>query len=375
MSTSLLPKRNRNAARAPVDFDIHGLIGIRLTDASPEDVEAVLNQVGDFRRALCRPADITIRFTRKPSSDCAVGAKAASFRIPFGQLGGPCEVVYASGQKSLPLLMPLLSLTALTKSCVALHGSAFVHNGAGIILAGAPGSGKTSALLGFMSMGAEFIADDWVLLQSEADSMYGLSGEIELSLPAFEVLGRGESAIRGARRSLVRALRLLVTRFRKHERLNEHSYLRRAARKALAVMIENSIPMRDPRVLFPGQVGSLTARPAKLFLLCRDDHTEIIVERITTSEMAPKIARLIEREQARLMDCYAAFRLAFPNRANPLLDRIAEFQEQAVTRALANLECYVVHHPRYPVVAKLHEAIRPFCTSIEHSVARLSAHA
>lgn len=390
---TLLPsKRNRNTANASVEFDIHGLIGIRLIDASSDDVEAVLKQVGDFRRALRRRPDITIRFARKlataslqPSGqdeelfqdqffNRSVADKATKFRIPFGQLGGPCEVIYASEQKSLPFLMPILSLAGLTKRCVAVHGSAFVQNGTGIILAGAAGSGKTSTLLKFMSMGAEFIADDWVLLQSGADNMYGLSGQIELSLPAFEVLGRGEFSIRGARRLLVRALCPLVIRFRKRE-TNEPSFPRRVVGKALAVAGERLIPKRDPRALFPGQVGSLTAKPAKLFLLCRDDQTRVVVERITASEMAPKIARLIEREQGMLMDCYAAFRLAFPHRANPLLDRIAELQERALTKALAKLECYVVRHPRYSVFAELHKKISPFCAPTEHTATGLSAHA
>lgn len=39
------------------------------------------------------------------------------------------EVVSAIGQRSAPFLMSILCLTALSKSCAAVHGSAFVRNG------------------------------------------------------------------------------------------------------------------------------------------------------------------------------------------------------------------------------------------------------
>ena len=45
-----------------MDFDLHGLAGIRLVDASAADARAVERQLGPLRKALDRQPDITIRF-------------------------------------------------------------------------------------------------------------------------------------------------------------------------------------------------------------------------------------------------------------------------------------------------------------------------
>lgn len=45
-----------------VDFDIHGLIGIRLVSPSPQVLAAITRQLGPLRKPLLREPDITYRF-------------------------------------------------------------------------------------------------------------------------------------------------------------------------------------------------------------------------------------------------------------------------------------------------------------------------
>src|SRR5258706_9579326 len=56
--------------RQPVDFDLHGLAGIRLINPSPHEVAAVARQLGPIQRPLEREPDISIRFVERlpPSS-------------------------------------------------------------------------------------------------------------------------------------------------------------------------------------------------------------------------------------------------------------------------------------------------------------------
>ncbi|HMQ30942.1 MAG TPA: hypothetical protein PKD53_09445, partial [Chloroflexaceae bacterium] len=60
--------RGAAAAQAPVaaghawvDYDLHGLVGIRLIGASAGDAAAVTRQLGPVQAPLARDPDITIR--------------------------------------------------------------------------------------------------------------------------------------------------------------------------------------------------------------------------------------------------------------------------------------------------------------------------
>ena len=45
-----------------VDYDVHGLVGVRLLGAGPRETAAVDRQLGPSRRSLEREPDITVRF-------------------------------------------------------------------------------------------------------------------------------------------------------------------------------------------------------------------------------------------------------------------------------------------------------------------------
>ena len=45
-----------------VDYDLHGIVGIRLLGATPQDQRAIDKQLGPIRKPLEREPDITIRF-------------------------------------------------------------------------------------------------------------------------------------------------------------------------------------------------------------------------------------------------------------------------------------------------------------------------
>ena len=79
------------------------------------------------------------------------------------------------------MLLPILSLVALKKGYVVVHGSALLYDGVGVVLAGHATSGKTTTLLGFGTLGAEFVGDDWLLLRSDGQKMHGLPAAIDIS--------------------------------------------------------------------------------------------------------------------------------------------------------------------------------------------------
>ena len=47
-----------------LDYDVHGLVGIRLVDPSPTDAAAVARQLGPLESPLSRKPDIIVRFVK-----------------------------------------------------------------------------------------------------------------------------------------------------------------------------------------------------------------------------------------------------------------------------------------------------------------------
>src|SRR6266478_4443426 len=132
-----------------VDYDVHGIVGLRLIDALPEDISAVTRQIGPLQTAgLNRVPDITIRYVDElPINQLRYVSYQASgytddgffmlcrgkhptkVRIDFRQIGGQCEIVCQRGLGGVPLLIAIVNVTALNKGFVPLHGSSFVYDG------------------------------------------------------------------------------------------------------------------------------------------------------------------------------------------------------------------------------------------------------
>src|SRR5262245_40367425 len=57
-----MTSRTKRTCLEPIDYDLHGVVGIRLIDASSGDARAVARQWGLTSRPLSREPDIVIRF-------------------------------------------------------------------------------------------------------------------------------------------------------------------------------------------------------------------------------------------------------------------------------------------------------------------------
>jgi len=61
---------------------------------------------------------------------------------------------------------------------ITVHGSAVALRDRGLLITGDPGSGKTSLAIELIAMGAELVADDWVVVER------GRAGGLVMSPPA-----------------------------------------------------------------------------------------------------------------------------------------------------------------------------------------------
>ncbi|MFQ5649798.1 MAG: hypothetical protein ACE5IY_07635 [bacterium] len=374
-------RRELRATDAIIEYDIHGLVGIRLVNPTEKDAAAVARQLGPLRGDLVREPDIIVRFVRHlPLDDLhylglnKVGYDQNGFyilrsskkdvrvRLAFDQIGERVEILCQSGVKSVPHLLAILNLMLLKKDVVALHASAFVFDGTGIIVTGWAKGGKTEALLSFAAHGGEYVGDEWIYLSADGERMYGIPENIRLwdwhldNLPHLKgKLNFEKKALFGTVHALDRMQRRLP-----EAGLGNAMPLKflREAMPALRRQLNVQLP---PQVIFEKCSETFSARPDRVFMLISHAGPEYSVEPVEASEIARRMIASLQFELMPFMESYTAFKFAFPEKASEFVETAHEWQSEILSRALENKQAYVVKHP-YPLSFEaLYDAMRPFC--------------
>ena len=356
-----------------VDFDLHGLAGIRLIGASPADAAAVRRQLGPLEGVLDREPDIVIRFVDRLKTSSRVrflGLHEAGFtddaflilrskhkssakvEFDFTEIGAQTRIVCERGLRAVPLLIPILNLTLLARGVLALHASAFVHEGTGVVATGWSKGGKTEALLAFTARGAQYVGDEWVYVSKDGTRVSGIPEPIRIWHWQLGQLPEYAALISKREHARLRAIELLLRR---------EEALRRAGGGRLAALLGRQLHVDvDPQRLF-GSLGELTAPFDRLFLLVSHDASELTVEPIDPLEVARRMVFSLQHEQLDFMASYLKSRFAFPDAASPVVEAAEELQGKVLAQAFAAKPAYVVHHP-YPFsLAALFKAMSRHC--------------
>src|SRR5919107_3546463 len=188
-------------AQAPTDYDIHGLVGVRVLDASAADAAVVDRQLGGLRGLLDRDPDVVVRFVDRlevkgPLRLLGVGDAAfdddaflllrsrhkapVRVRIDVARIGRGCEIVAERGVPAIPLLPAIVNLSALANGALPLHASAFLHRDTGVVATGWSKGGKTESLLAFARHGARYVGDEWVYVAADGERVHGLPEPIRV---------------------------------------------------------------------------------------------------------------------------------------------------------------------------------------------------
>jgi hypothetical protein len=346
-------------ASTAIDYDLHGIAGVRLVGARSPDAAVVDRQLGGLRAPLRRDPDVLVRFVdhlEVPRPVRLLGAGEAAFtddaflllrsrhkararvRVDVERLGAGGEIVVERGAPAVPLLVAIVNLAALANGALALHASAFAYRGLGIVATGWSKGGKTEALLAFMQRGARFVGDEWVYIAPEGDRVHGLPEPIRLwdwhlrQLPAV----RGRVARRD--RVLLGPLRVAAG-----------TAGRRAPARRLAALLERQLHVdAAPSRLFDPEAIALSAGFDRLFLMRSWEDPDVRVAAIGGDEIAARMAFSLRHERAPLVACYEQFRFAFPDRVNPLIEQAPERERALLDRFLGSRAAHAVDHP-YPV--------------------------
>lgn len=371
-----------NLKTETVDFDLHGIVGIRLLNPTQSDIAAVKRQIGPIQATLSRSPEIIIRFVEKLNHSSQlhylgvndVGFTEDAFlvfrgkqkarvktQIPFEQIGtGRCEIVCESGLPAVPLLMPIINLTVLSKGAIPLHATAFNYNGKGILVTGWSKGGKTEMLLAYAAKGAEYVGDEWIYLSQDGQCMFGIPEPIRiwywhlLEMPRYKATVKRGTLIR------LQTLNLFVRFLEKLSKSNlkVSQFLGRVA----ALMKQQLYIQLPPEKLFGRTAKGLSGRPDKIFLVGNHASPEITVQPVAPEEIAGRMVFSLQEERKDFMSYYLKYRFAFPGRANPFIDQIEVLQHDLLLKVLAGKDAYAVYHP-YPVsIPGLFEASQAYCS-------------
>jgi len=315
---------HHSSGRYRVDYNIHGVLGVRLVNAAEEDAAAVARQLGPFEGQLSGPPDVTVEFVDRivfrelsyiehqktgvgDGEFCILGnGQGARAIISFDQIGRRSTMVSLTGIKEVPFLLPVLHLEALKHDLVAVNASAFIYEDVGVLATGWPKGGKIEALLAFGLRGAKYVGDQWTILSGDGKRMFGLPENAGLWEWGLERVKPG------------RAIQSGTSRFQ---------------------------PLTGP---------------TKVFLLISGDQSAIRVEPSEPREIADRLISVLEWEHLPMLQSYLAFKFAFPERRSELIEHVREVQGDILSRALADKEAYTVWHS-YPVaLPELYDAMSRF---------------
>lgn len=370
-------KREPSTATA---FDLHGLVTIRLVDAEPRDVHAVTRQLGPIRSDECEDADITIRFVERLRPESRIrylglhegGFTDSAFlvlrssrkartrvQIPMQHIGGSCEIVCEHGVPAVPLLIPIVNLTALAKGTVPLHAAAFEWNGAGVVVTGWSKGGKTETLLSFMNHGARYIADEWCYIKPDGRQIFGVPEPVRLWRWQLLQLPHYRSLISLAQRMNMAVL-AIVPSLQAHLPLKlQRSRSGRTIQRVAHFLEQRLNVLVPPEKLFDQGVTSTEGEFTHLIFVMSTEDLSTTAELVSSEAIADRMVHSLQYESFPLLEYYRMFLFAFPELSNPHIEAAEERQRTLLRRAFKNKTSLLVEHP-YPVrLAELYERIEP----------------
>lgn len=349
-----------------IEFDIHGIVGIKFINPIEEDIREFKNQFCINESHLIREPDIIIKFTDHISatnlnllSTDYAGYNEDEFFIfssstdnakaifPFDQIGATVNIVCENGFGIIPHLIEIINLTFISKKFIPVHGTGIQYNNRGIVACGWENGGKTEALLSFSSRGAYYVADDWVILSEDGNKMFGIPVPVFIwewmikYIPNISRLIPLETMIVFKSVHFFKALYSILNRG-----FLKKFFAFKIVAKAMP-MIDRLLKVKiQPDKLFQGKMkDSSTVDITLLFISW--DKSGIEVKTCEAEEIANRMLNSNEYELSNFNQYYSSFKFAFPERKNKFIDNIEELQLNLMLNALKGKRAYIVYHP-YP---------------------------
>jgi hypothetical protein len=366
MSAALPTDVAESSPAGSVDFDLHGIVGIRILDARPADVAAVTRQLGPLVAPLAGEPDITVRFVdelpeRGPLTYAGLDAAAAGNRfyvlrgkdgraartlLPVADVGGRCDIVCERRGGHVPHLLAVINLTALAKGVLPLHASAFTYRGTGVLVTGWAKGGKTETLLAFAARGAQYVGDEWVYLTPDG-GMHGVPEPIRLwhwHVDQLPELRATLPAGTRARLDLLPSAASSATALGNRLPGTAGSVLRRAA----PVLRRQAHVQVPPAQLFGAEAVALHGHLDHVVLVESHDRDDVTIEPVPGSTVADRMLASLEDERAPFLQLYRQYRFLFPRSQAAAVLEAADRERSLLHARLGSRPAHLLRHP-YPV--------------------------
>lgn len=374
-----------------VDYVLAGRIRVRVVGSSPDDAVVVGRQLGLPPTAPEGEADLTVEVVDRlePSGPLRLlGREEAGFddegfvvlrakgkartmtRLPLDRLGQRPVITCERGLPAVPLLVPMLAVTALGRGLVPLHAGAVTWNDAGIVVTGWSKGGKTETVVASAAAGARYVGDEWCYLDAEAGTVAGVPEPVTLwgwHLRRFPPLRTAVPRADRLRMALLdwpdrleRRLPASVQQRPAGRRLRRVAYHTRARANVWLPPERLFGPVAGPtsvpyhHVVLAVSTGAAGARPGPA-----DD---VHLRPVASAEIAARMAQSVRYELAPLLQAYRMFRYAFPCRPCPPLDDLDRDLAAALGPALARARGWLLEHPAEVDLHRLADAVRPLAT-------------
>jgi hypothetical protein len=361
------------------DLDLHGIVGIRLLDATPADRQAVTAQLGPIAKRLDRDPDIVIRFTDRLQTSGPlrfIGAAEAAFtddaflilrsryksparvQIAFDEIGRQCEIVCERGLRAVPLLLAIINLTVLARGGIALHATAFHYRGRDIVVTGWSKSGKTEMLLAFLEHGAHYIGDEWIYLSPDGSTICGIPEPVRVWDWQLAQLPHYRGGLDRGSRLRLGALRFGSACLGAAARFSGPAVTRHVQRLQGLVERQRYAFLR-PANAFAGGASPTTGTLGHVFFLMNAEVPAAYAQRVDPEWVAERMVFSLAEERQPLMSAYRQFRFAFPQRRSALVEAASSMERRRLSALLAGHPCHVVYHPYPPSILRLYDTVAP----------------
>ena len=371
---------------SPRDYDLPGVVGVRVLDAGASELEAIDRQLGPLGSTLNHEPDLTLRFVDRiqPKGTLrTLGKDDAGFddesfyilrgafksrvmvEIPFAELGQPCEVRIEKGLSAVPLLVALINFQALQHGVLPLHSSAFELDGTCTLVTGWSKGGKTEALLASMAHGANYVGDEWVYVHPDTKRLCGLPQPIRVWKWHLDSLPAVQSSVRFKERARVSVLHSLSRGVEGSRRVSPvgRSFLRRLS---WLLGKQTHIDLA-PHQLFGADACRLEGRLDRLVFVCCHESPEIRWQREDPAQIAERMLASQVTEAQPLLQAYQLFRHAFPGAVNPRIEKLEQRQRELLEESFHSVPSFGIYHPYRMDLRELHTTLQALPPERSHS--------
>ena len=368
-----------NAKSNFVDYDLYGIVGIRLVNPAGSDVKSLSELYAGFRTELNREPDIIVNYKRNwDLGDISyVGLGEAAFngdgfyvltngkspakvKIPFEEIGNKCELICEQGIGSVPLLNYIIRLTFLKKKYLPIHASAFIYNDIGALVIGWSKGGKSEALFSFIKNGAKFIGDETVIISSDGKKMFGIPVPVSIWEWQFSEIKEMMPPLNRQKKILFKGVHFITNVYK----LLSKSFLKN---NSITKLIRDALPALKrqlnirikPEIIFDGKVQWELANLNRLVIIMSHNKNDITLNTYDREEIVDMMITSNLYELDYFYNFYSKFKFAFPGVKNDFLENIDKVYSDLLSAAVSGIDTYKVLHP-YPVsFEKLFAEMKP----------------